>query len=137
MGANMEVHNEGFIHPTFSCRAAAASAPGPSGTMTLADIAADPISMAVHLQKKARVAEMLSDRRMIAIRRCTDGVCPLGTNPCGDDQLEPTMVCRGGCKRTLHAKCAEISKDTCRRAPSRATTAGSPLWAPRENLTTP
>lgn len=114
MGAKMEVHAEGFIHPTFSCRAAAASAPGPSGTMTLADIAADPISMAVHLQKKARVAEMLSDRRMVAIRRCADGVCPLGPGalryPCGDDRLEPTMVCRGGCKRTLHAKCAEISK---------------------------
>jgi hypothetical protein len=61
--------------------------------------------MATDLQKQARVSAQLSDRRMCTVRGCLDGRCSLR-----DDATAAKMVCRGGCGRTLHQRCADISK---------------------------
>ena len=109
LGSKMEVYREGFIHPNYSCRAVAdgrqpAKPIAGDSVVPLEDAVAQSTPMANHLQKQARVAELLSDRRMVALRECTDGRCSkrgLG---------EPAMVCRGGCGRSLHGACAQISK---------------------------
>ena len=78
----MEVYREGFIHPNYSCRAVADGRQptkpiAGDSVVPLEDAVAQSTPMANHLQKQARVAELLSDRRMIALRECIDGRCSI------------------------------------------------------------
>ena len=104
MGTPMEVCDEGFVHPEEDCRARARArrAPATGGRHSVTPTAT---AMATDLQKQARVSAQLSDRRMSTVRGCMDGRCSLR-----DDATAAKMVCRGGCGRTLHQRCADISK---------------------------
>ena len=103
MGTPMEVCDEGFVHPDEDCRARARARRGKisGGRHSVTPTAT---AMATDLQKQARVSAQLSDRRMSTVRGCLDGRCSLR-----DDATAAKMVCRGGCGRTLHQRCADIS----------------------------
>ena len=104
MGTPMEVCDEGFVHPEEECRARARARRGqPSGGRH--SVTPTATAMATDLQKQARVSAQLSDRRMSTVRGCLDGRCSLQ-----GDATAAKMVCRGGCGRTLHQRCADISK---------------------------
>ena len=110
LGGHMEVFAEGFIHPNFSCQSAAEGrrvrdSSSRAGPVAREDVVSQSSAMANNLQKQARVAELLSDRRMTVVRTCMDGSCRLQGN-----EGAVSMPCRSGCGRTLHATCAEISK---------------------------
>jgi len=110
MGSKMEVFQEGFIHPSYSCRVVATGRQPVrhiigDTLVPFEDVVAQTTPMAHNLQKQARVAEQLSSRRMAAMRACMDGNCPMRGRPEAE-----AMLCRGGCGRTLHGACAEISK---------------------------
>lgn len=104
MGTQMEVCAEGFIHPEEECRACVLwrRAFTNGGRVQTTPV---PTAMASDLQKRARVRAQLSDRRMEAVRRCLEGGCSLRHDP-----TEPKNICRGGCGRTLHQRCADLSK---------------------------
>ena len=104
MGTPMEVCDEGFVHPEEDCRARARARRG-QATGGRHSVTPTATAMATDLQKQARVSAQLSDRRMNTVRGCLDGRCPLR-----DDATAAKMVCRGGCGRTLHQRCADISK---------------------------
>ena len=111
VGSNIEVFNEGFIHPSDTCRVAAQGRAAPAAPwVAREDVITRPSAMAHNLHKQARVAESLSDRRMDAVRRCVDGQC----SRCSDAS-EDAIPCREGCGRTLHPVCADISQGYARK----------------------
>jgi len=121
VGSNIEVFNEGFIHPSDTCRVAAQGRAAPAAPwVAREDVITRPSAMAHNLHKQARVAESLSDRRMDAVRRCVDGQCSRRS-----DASEDAIPCREGCGRTLHPVALTSRRDTPGRVLSPATTADS------------
>ena len=102
MGSTMEVCDEGFVHPTDDCRARAVASRAAGGRNLVTPTAT---AAATNLQKQAKVKAEMSDRRMTAVRCCLDGQCALRADPSA-----LTIPCRGGCGRSLHQRCADISK---------------------------
>ena len=87
IGLKMEVFREGFIHPSYSCRAVADRAPADQArsretlVVPFEDVVAQTTPMAHNLQKQARVAEQLSEPPHGAMRACMDGSCPMRGRP--------------------------------------------------------
>ena len=102
MGTPMEVCDEGFVHPTDDCRARVMASRATGGRDRVVPTAT---AAATNLQKQAKVKAELSDRRMATVRGCLNGQCALRADP-----TAVVIPCRGGCGRSLHQRCADISK---------------------------